>query len=102
MSTMIKPNTRYVGKAIRTFYSGLAEIRNDNPTFVRAAKLASRSYNDLVNLEILLHIHQRKLEQLEENKKQRHQKYDKHNYLACLMLERHLKNVFLYIYLAES
>ena len=45
----IKPNTGYVAKAIRSFYSDLAGTRNDDPTFVRAVKLASCSYNYLVN-----------------------------------------------------
>ena len=68
----IKPITGYVAKAVRSFYSDLAETRNDNPTFVRTVELASRSYNNLV--EIFLHVHQRRLEQLVEGKRQRHQK----------------------------
>ena len=67
-----KPNTEYVAKAVCSFYSDLAETRNDDPTFVRAVELASRSYSNLV--EILLHVHQTRLEQLAESERQRHQK----------------------------
>ena len=52
---LIKPITGYVAKVVRSFYSDLAETRNDNPTFVRTVELASRSYNNLV--EIFLHVH---------------------------------------------
>ena len=44
----IKPAAGYIAKAVRSFYSDLAEVHN--PMFVRAVKLASRSYNDLDNL----------------------------------------------------
>ena len=66
----IKPNTGYVANAI---YFNLAQTHNDDSTFVRAVKLTSRSYNDLLTSEILLHVHQRRLEQMGEGKRQRHQ-----------------------------
>ena len=47
----IKPNIGYAVKSVCSFYSNLAETRNDDPIFVRAVKLASHSYNDLVNLQ---------------------------------------------------
>ena len=46
----IKPNVGYVAKVVRSFYFDLAGTRNVDPTFVRAVKLASHSYNDLVNM----------------------------------------------------
>ena len=47
----IKPNIGYAVKSVRSFYSSLAETRNDDRILVRAVKLASHSYNDLVNLQ---------------------------------------------------
>ena len=46
----IKPNVGYVAKVVRSFYFDSAGTCNDDPTFVRAVKLASHSYNDLVNM----------------------------------------------------
>ena len=46
----IKPAAGYIAKAVRSFYSDLAEVHNDNLMFARTVKLASRSYNDLDNL----------------------------------------------------
>ena len=46
----IKPAAGYITKSVRSFCSDLAEVYNDNPMFVRAVKLASRSCNDLDNL----------------------------------------------------
>ena len=43
----IKPTTGYVAKAVRMFYSDLADVRNDDPAFERAIKLAARSYQDI-------------------------------------------------------
>ena len=46
----IKPSTGYVARAVRSFYSDLADISNNDPEFIKAVKLASRSYNELENL----------------------------------------------------
>ena len=46
----IMPTTGYVAKAVRTYYSDLADCSNDDPLFDKAIKLASRSYNDINNL----------------------------------------------------
>ena len=46
----IIPTTGYVAKAVRTFYSDLADGPNDDPLFRRAIKLVSRAYSDLDNL----------------------------------------------------
>ena len=46
----IKPSTGFIAKAVRHFYSDLANASNDDPDFERAAKLASRCYNDLERL----------------------------------------------------
>ena len=46
----IKPKTGYVAKAVRTYYSDLADCSNDDPMFEKAIKLASRSFNDIDNL----------------------------------------------------
>ena len=46
----IKPSTGYVARAVRYFYSDLADISNNDPEFIKAVKLASRSYNELENL----------------------------------------------------
>ena len=46
----IIPTTGYVAKAVRTFYSDLADVPNDEPLFRRAIKLTSRAYSDLDNL----------------------------------------------------
>ena len=46
----IKPSTGYVAKAVRSFYTDLTDKKNDDPEFVKAVKLASRSYNDLEHL----------------------------------------------------
>ena len=47
----IKPSTGFIAKAVRHFYSDLAKASNDDPDFERAAKLASRCYNDLERLQ---------------------------------------------------
>ena len=47
---LIIPTTGYVAKAVRTFYSDLADVPNDDPLFRRVIKLASRAYSDLDNL----------------------------------------------------
>ena len=49
----INPAAGYIAKAGCIFYSDLAEVHNNNPMFVRAVKLTSRSYNDLDNLRDL-------------------------------------------------
>ena len=46
----IKLSTGYVARAVRSFYSNLADISNNDSEFIKAAKLASRSYNELENL----------------------------------------------------
>ena len=46
----IKPSTGFIAKAVRHFYSDLANASNDDPDFERATKLASRCYNDLERL----------------------------------------------------
>ena len=45
----IKSTSGYIAKAVRHFYSDLADTSSDNPQFIKALKLASRSYNDLDN-----------------------------------------------------
>ena len=47
----IKPSTGYVARAVPSFYSDLADISNNDPEFIKAVKLASRSYNELENLQ---------------------------------------------------
>ena len=47
----IKPSSGYVAKAIRSFYSDLADSSSDDPEFIKALKLASRSYNELEHLQ---------------------------------------------------
>ena len=46
----ITPSTGFIAKAVRHFYSDLANASNDDPDFERATKLASRCYNDLERL----------------------------------------------------
>ena len=46
----IKPSTGYVAKAVRSFDTDLTDKKNDDPKFVKAVKLSSRSYNDLEHL----------------------------------------------------
>ena len=46
----IKPSTGYVARPVRSFYSDLADISNNDPEFIKAVKLASRSYSELENL----------------------------------------------------
>ena len=46
----IKLSTGYVARAVQSFYSDLADISNNDPEFIKAAKFASRSYNKLENL----------------------------------------------------
>ena len=47
----IKPSTGFTAKAVQHFYSDLAKASNDDLDFERAAKLASRCYNDLERLQ---------------------------------------------------
>lgn len=47
----IKPTTGYVAKAVRFFYTDLVDTKGDDPEFVKALKLASRSYNELERLQ---------------------------------------------------
>ena len=46
----IKPSTGYVDKAVRSFYVNLVDASNEDLQFEKAAKLVSRSYNDLERL----------------------------------------------------
>ena len=36
----IKPSTGYAARAVRSFYSDLADISNNDPEFIKAVKLA--------------------------------------------------------------
>ena len=47
----IKPSSGYVAKVVRSFYSDLADTSDDDPEFIKALKLASRSYNELERLQ---------------------------------------------------
>ena len=48
----IKPNKSkgYLTKAAREFYPDLAKVKNDDPNFCKAAKLATRYYNEIEQL----------------------------------------------------
>ena len=46
----IKPTCGFLAKAVREFYSDLADVKNDDPRFNRALKLASRCFNDIEQL----------------------------------------------------
>ena len=46
----IKPTCGFLAKAVREFYSDLADVKNDDPRFNRARKLASRCFNDIEQL----------------------------------------------------
>ena len=38
----IKPTGGYLAKAVREFYPDLAKVKNDDPNFCKAVKLATR------------------------------------------------------------
>ena len=46
----IKPSTGFIAKAVRQFYGDLKDAKNNDVDFVRAVKLASRSYNEIDSL----------------------------------------------------
>ena len=46
----IKPSTGFIAKAVRQFYGDLKDAKNNDVDFVRAVKLASRSYNEINSL----------------------------------------------------
>ena len=46
----IKPTGRYFAKAVREFYPDLAKVKNDDPNFCKAVKLATRCYNEIEQL----------------------------------------------------
>ena len=43
----IKPSTGFIAKAVRQFYADLKHAKNIEVDFVRAVKLASRSYSEI-------------------------------------------------------
>ena len=45
-----KPSTGFIAKAVRQFYGDLKDAKNNDVDFVRAVKLASRSYNEIDSL----------------------------------------------------
>ena len=46
----IKPKCGYLAKAVREFYTDLADAANNDPIFNKALKVASRAYEDLPKL----------------------------------------------------
>ena len=46
----IKPTGGYLAKAVREFYPDLAKVKNDDPNFCKAVKLATRCYNEIEQL----------------------------------------------------
>ena len=46
----IEPSTGFIAKAVRQFYGDLKDAKNNDVDFVRAVKLASRSYNEIDSL----------------------------------------------------
>ena len=46
----IKPKDGYVAKAVRELYTDLQDAKHDDPSFVRALKVASRAFHDLDQL----------------------------------------------------
>lgn len=45
----IIPTGGYVAKAVREFYPDLEKVKNDDPDFDRALKLASRCYKEMTS-----------------------------------------------------
>ena len=41
----VKPSSGFIARAVREFYTDLAEVKNDDPEFFKAVKLASRCFN---------------------------------------------------------
>ena len=46
----LKPKCGYLAKAVREFYTDLADVANNDPVFNKALKVASRAYEDLPKL----------------------------------------------------
>ena len=42
----VKPSSGFIARAVREFYTDLAEVKNDDPEFFKAVKLASRCFNE--------------------------------------------------------
>ena len=49
----MKPTEGYFAKAVREFYPDIAKVRNDDPNFCKAVKLATRYYNTTLESEKL-------------------------------------------------
>ena len=46
----IKPTGGYLAKAVQEFYPDLAKVKNDDPNFCKAVKLAARYHNEIEQL----------------------------------------------------
>ena len=46
----VKPNSGFIARAVREFYTDLAEAKNDDPEFCKAVKLVIRCFNEIDQL----------------------------------------------------